>query len=84
MGARCELCIQTEIDPNIFCKRPDTPLVQGRWEYRNNKNRELLVGEKMEQCPVYMLFKGAGEIIETTEVIRLKPQVQEAVLVASR
>ncbi|MBI2019429.1 hypothetical protein HYS95_02030 [Candidatus Daviesbacteria bacterium] len=74
MGARCELCIETEIDPNVVCKRPDTPLVQGRKEYRKGSDKWVLK-EKMEWCPIYMLFKGAREIIETDEVIRLKPRV---------
>lgn len=74
MGALCELCIQTEIDPNIVCKRPETPLVQGRWERRNNREKDLLIGEKIERCPIYMLFKGAGEIVETDDRIMLKPK----------
>lgn len=77
MGTRCELCIETEIDPIIVCRRSDTPLVQGRWEEREGRDGKVLK-EKMERCPIYMLFKGAGEIIETDDgVIRLKPQVQE-------
>lgn len=77
MGARCELCIETEVDPNVVCQRPDTPLVQGRKVYRNGRDKWELIEEKMEKCPVYMLFKGTDEIIETGEVIRLKPRVQE-------
>lgn len=76
MGARCELCIVTEIDPIIVCRRSDTPLVQGRWEEREGRDGKVLK-EKMERCPIYMLFKGAGEIIETDEVIRLKPQMPQ-------
>lgn len=95
MGTRCELCIETEIDPGVVCKRPDTPLVQGRFEYRKGREKVDLL-EVMDRCPIYMLFKGAGEIVETDGVIRLKPPVPiiadeplkvktaEAVLVISR
>lgn len=79
MGARCELCIETEIDPIIVCRRSDTPLVQGRWEEREGRDGKVLK-EKMERCPIYMLFRGAGEIEETSEVIKLKSFVKEIAL----
>lgn len=79
MGAKCELCKETGIDPEVVCRRPDTPLVQGRWQYEGLETEGKLV-EKMEKCPIYMLFRGAGEIEETSEVIKLKSFVKEIAL----
>lgn len=77
MGAECLLCKEGGIDPRKLCRRPDTPLVQGRKEYLDDREGWKLIEEGVDRCPVVILFRGTEGTIEIGGAIRPKLPVQE-------